>query len=80
MSFLSAALMNKEQESQALSQSTGPSESELALQESIRSLQQERDSLSLQYQAQVTATHKQHFSPLVHACITVAVCDAGAGQ
>ncbi|XP_056601818.1 golgin subfamily A member 2 isoform X8 [Triplophysa dalaica] len=48
-----AALMNKEQESQALSQITGPSESELALQESIRSLQQERDSLSLQYQAQV---------------------------
>ncbi|XP_057212054.1 golgin subfamily A member 2 isoform X5 [Triplophysa rosa] len=48
-----AALMNKEQESQASSQSTGPSESELALQETIRSLQQERDSLSLQYQAQV---------------------------
>ncbi|XP_073696998.1 golgin subfamily A member 2-like isoform X3 [Garra rufa] len=48
-----AALMSKEQERQALSQPSGPSESELALQETISSLQQERDALSLQYQAQV---------------------------
>lgn len=57
MFYLSAVLMNKEQESQAVSQSTGPSESEVALQETISSLQQERDSLGLQYQAQVTFTH-----------------------
>ncbi|XP_052412515.1 golgin subfamily A member 2 isoform X2 [Carassius gibelio] len=48
-----AAVMNKEQELQAVSQVSGPSESELALQETIRSLQEERDALSLQYQAQV---------------------------
>ncbi|ROL53846.1 Golgin subfamily A member 2 [Anabarilius grahami] len=48
-----AALMSKEQELQAVSQVSGPSESELALQETVRSLQQERDALSLQYQAQV---------------------------
>ncbi|XP_043096503.1 golgin subfamily A member 2 isoform X4 [Puntigrus tetrazona] len=48
-----AALMSKEQEPQAVSQTPGPSESELALQETISSLQQERDALSLQYQAQV---------------------------
>lgn len=57
MCFLSSALMNKEQEAQAMSQSSGPSESELALQETVSSLQQERDSLSLQYQAQVTLAH-----------------------
>uniref|UniRef100_A0A672LSS6 Golgin A2 n=1 Tax=Sinocyclocheilus grahami TaxID=75366 RepID=A0A672LSS6_SINGR len=48
-----AALMSKEQEPQAVSQASGPSESELALQETISSLQEERDALSLQYQAQV---------------------------
>nr|XP_055054262.1 golgin subfamily A member 2 isoform X4 [Misgurnus anguillicaudatus] len=48
-----AALMNKEQELHTVSQTSGPSETELALQESINNLQQERDSLSLQYQAQV---------------------------
>uniref|UniRef100_A0A671QRN6 Golgin subfamily A member 2-like n=1 Tax=Sinocyclocheilus anshuiensis TaxID=1608454 RepID=A0A671QRN6_9TELE len=48
-----AALMSKEQELQAVSQASGPSESELALQETISSLQEERDALSLQYQAQV---------------------------
>ncbi|XP_026099360.1 golgin subfamily A member 2 isoform X2 [Carassius auratus] len=48
-----AAVMSKEQELQAVSQASGPSESELALQETIRSLQEERDALSLQYQAQV---------------------------
>ncbi|XP_058631523.1 golgin subfamily A member 2 isoform X4 [Onychostoma macrolepis] len=48
-----AALMSKEQELQAVSQASGPSESELALQETISSLHQERDALSLQYQAQV---------------------------
>uniref|UniRef100_A0A673GIA4 Golgin subfamily A member 2-like n=1 Tax=Sinocyclocheilus rhinocerous TaxID=307959 RepID=A0A673GIA4_9TELE len=54
-------LMSKEQEPQAVSQASGPSESELALQETISSLQQERDALSLQYQAQVTYTdHVTH--------------------
>ncbi|XP_053473482.1 golgin subfamily A member 2 isoform X1 [Ictalurus furcatus] len=48
-----AALLSQEQESQATSQSAGPSEKELALEESIHTLQQERDALSLQYQAQV---------------------------
>ncbi|XP_056111069.1 golgin subfamily A member 2 isoform X4 [Rhinichthys klamathensis goyatoka] len=48
-----AALMSREQELQVVSQVSGPSESELALQETISSLQQERDALSLQYQAQV---------------------------
>ncbi|XP_026100218.1 golgin subfamily A member 2-like isoform X3 [Carassius auratus] len=48
-----AAVMSKEQELQAVSQVSGPSESELTLQETIRSLQEERDALSLQYQAQV---------------------------
>ncbi|XP_059404917.1 golgin subfamily A member 2-like isoform X2 [Carassius carassius] len=48
-----AAVMSKEQELQAVSQASGPSENELVLQETIRSLQEERDALSLQYQAQV---------------------------
>ncbi|MCI4394233.1 hypothetical protein PGIGA_G00166320 [Pangasianodon gigas] len=48
-----ADLLSQERESQATSQSTGPSEKELALEESIYTLQQERDALSLQYQAQV---------------------------
>ncbi|XP_077078589.1 golgin subfamily A member 2 isoform X6 [Siphateles boraxobius] len=48
-----AAVMSRERELQAVSQVSGPSESELALQETISSLQQERDALSLQYQAQV---------------------------
>ncbi len=48
--------MSQEQELQAVSQAPGPSESELALQETISSLHQERDALSLQYQAQVTYT------------------------
>ncbi|XP_072552094.1 golgin subfamily A member 2 isoform X5 [Salminus brasiliensis] len=48
-----AALMHQEQETQPISQSSGPSERELALEESVQSLQQEREALSLQYQAQV---------------------------
>lgn len=48
-----SALLSQEQESQATSQSSGPSEKELALEESVHTLQQERDALSLQYQAQV---------------------------
>ncbi|XP_042613168.1 golgin subfamily A member 2 [Cyprinus carpio] len=56
-----AALMSKEQKLQAVSQASGPSESELALQETISRLQEERDALSLQYQAQVTYTdHVKH--------------------
>lgn len=64
---MSAALMSKEQELQAVSQAPGPSESELALQESISSLQQERDALSLQYQAQVT--HTDHVTHDRHICV-----------
>ncbi|XP_056314886.1 golgin subfamily A member 2 [Danio aesculapii] len=48
-----AAVMSTEQEPQAVSQLSGPSETELALQETLSSLQQERDALSLQFQAQV---------------------------
>ncbi|XP_051552305.1 golgin subfamily A member 2-like isoform X4 [Myxocyprinus asiaticus] len=48
-----AAVMSKEQEAQSVSQISGQSETELALQETINSLQHERDALSLQYQAQV---------------------------
>ncbi|XP_058238887.1 golgin subfamily A member 2 isoform X7 [Hemibagrus wyckioides] len=48
-----AALLSQEKESQATTQDSGPSEKELALEESIYTLQQERDALSLQYQAQV---------------------------
>ncbi|KAF5909504.1 golgin subfamily A member 2 isoform X1, partial [Clarias magur] len=48
-----AVLASQEQERRATSQSTGPSEKELDLQESIHTLQQERDALSMQYQAQV---------------------------
>ncbi|XP_009299397.1 golgin subfamily A member 2 isoform X3 [Danio rerio] len=48
-----AAVMSTEQEPQASSQLSGPSETELALQETLRSLQEERDALSLQFQAQV---------------------------
>lgn len=47
------ALILQEQESQATPQSSGPSEKELAMEESIQALQEERDALSLQYQAQV---------------------------
>lgn len=48
-----SALLSQEKESQATTQASGPSEKELALEESIYTLQQERDALSLQYQAQV---------------------------
>ncbi|TSL28286.1 Golgin subfamily A member 2 [Bagarius yarrelli] len=50
---IAAASLSQEQESQAMSQSTGPSDKEVALEENIHALQQERDALSLQYQAQV---------------------------
>ncbi|XP_051981437.1 golgin subfamily A member 2-like isoform X11 [Xyrauchen texanus] len=48
-----AAVMRKEQEAQSVSQISGQSETELALQETINNLQHERDALSLQFQAQV---------------------------
>uniref|UniRef100_A0A3P9A3T3 Golgin subfamily A conserved domain-containing protein n=1 Tax=Esox lucius TaxID=8010 RepID=A0A3P9A3T3_ESOLU len=48
-----AALMSQEREAQVEPQPSGPSENELALQETLRSLQQERDSLNLQFQAQL---------------------------
>ncbi|XP_036436582.1 golgin subfamily A member 2 isoform X2 [Colossoma macropomum] len=47
------AALSQEQETQAVSQFSGPSERELALEEDLRSLQEEREALSLQYQAQV---------------------------
>ncbi|XP_036384544.1 golgin subfamily A member 2 isoform X4 [Megalops cyprinoides] len=47
------ALLSQEAEALAPPQPAGPSESELALQEALSNLQQERDGLSLQYQAQV---------------------------
>lgn len=55
------ALLSQEREAQdaAEPQSSGPSESEMALQEALNTLQQEKDALTAQYQAQVriTLTH-----------------------
>uniref|UniRef100_A0A671V0U2 Golgin A2 n=1 Tax=Sparus aurata TaxID=8175 RepID=A0A671V0U2_SPAAU len=50
-----AALLSQEREAQdnAEPQSSGPSESELALQEALNTLQQEKDALTAQYQAQL---------------------------
>ncbi|KAM3599425.1 uncharacterized protein V6R79_005292 [Siganus canaliculatus] len=50
-----AALLSKEKEAQenAEPQSSGPSESEVALQEALNTLQQEKDALTAQYQAQL---------------------------
>ncbi|XP_071371746.1 golgin subfamily A member 2 [Centroberyx affinis] len=50
-----AAMLSQEREAQghAEPQSPGPSESEVALQEALNNLQQERDSLTAQYQAQL---------------------------
>ncbi|KAM9517960.1 golgin subfamily A member 2-like isoform 2-T2 [Salvelinus alpinus] len=48
-----AALLSHEREAQVDPQPSGPSESELALQEALSSLQQERDSLNTQFQAQL---------------------------
>uniref|UniRef100_A0A8C7IKB9 Golgin A2 n=1 Tax=Oncorhynchus kisutch TaxID=8019 RepID=A0A8C7IKB9_ONCKI len=48
-----AALLSQEGEAQAEPQPSGPSESELALQEALGCLQQERDSLNSQFQAQL---------------------------
>ncbi|XP_070991108.1 golgin subfamily A member 2 isoform X8 [Oncorhynchus clarkii lewisi] len=48
-----AALLSQEGEAQAEPQPSGPSESELALQEALCCLQQERDSLNSQFQAQL---------------------------
>ncbi|KAM7392805.1 hypothetical protein PAMA_007758 [Pampus argenteus] len=50
-----AALLSQEKEAQgdAEAQSSGPSESEVALQETLNSLQQEKDALTAQYQAQL---------------------------
>lgn len=44
-------------------QSSGPSETEVALQEALSSMQEEKDALMAQYQAQVTMdTHKQNLA------------------
>ncbi|XP_035248133.1 golgin subfamily A member 2 isoform X4 [Anguilla anguilla] len=48
-----AALLSQEAEALAPPPPAGPSEAELSLQEALSSLQQERDGLSAQYQAQV---------------------------
>ncbi|KAI1905050.1 hypothetical protein AGOR_G00011950 [Albula goreensis] len=48
-----AALVSRETELLAPPQPAGPSETELGLQEALNTLQQERDGLSAQYQAQV---------------------------
>uniref|UniRef100_A0A8C7FEI3 Golgin A2 n=1 Tax=Oncorhynchus kisutch TaxID=8019 RepID=A0A8C7FEI3_ONCKI len=48
-----AALLSHEKEAQVDPQPSGPSASELALQEALSSLQQERDSLNTQFQAQL---------------------------
>ena len=50
-----AALLSQEREAQdaAEPQSSGPSESEVALQEALNALHQEKDALTAQYQAQV---------------------------
>uniref|UniRef100_A0A3B5ANP4 Golgin A2 n=1 Tax=Stegastes partitus TaxID=144197 RepID=A0A3B5ANP4_9TELE len=50
-----AALLSQEREAQsgAEPQSSGPSESEVALQEALNSLQQEKDAITAQYQAQL---------------------------
>ncbi|XP_029625235.1 golgin subfamily A member 2 isoform X3 [Salmo trutta] len=48
-----AALLSQEREAQTEPQPSWPSESELALQEALGSLQQERDSLNSQFQAQL---------------------------
>ncbi|XP_017579786.2 golgin subfamily A member 2 isoform X2 [Pygocentrus nattereri] len=53
MELKNAAALSQEQETQAVSQSSGPSERELILEENLCSLQEEREALSLQYQAQV---------------------------
>ncbi|KAL0965485.1 hypothetical protein UPYG_G00281900 [Umbra pygmaea] len=49
----SAALVCQEREAPVEHQPSGPSEKELALQEALGSLQQERDALNLQFQAQL---------------------------
>ena len=58
---LSVALLHEQQQQQHLvaPAPSGPSEAEQALQEALYTAQQERDALSLQYQAQVrhTQTH-----------------------
>lgn len=53
------ALLSQEREAQdnAEPQSSGPSESEVALQEALNALHQEKHALTAQYQAQVCLTH-----------------------
>ncbi|XP_066568954.1 golgin subfamily A member 2 isoform X3 [Amia ocellicauda] len=48
-----SALLSQESEPQPPPQPQGPSESEISLQEAVSALQQEKEALSLQYQAQV---------------------------
>lgn len=55
----SAASLSQEREAQldAEPQSSGPSESEVALQEALNALHQEKDAMTAQYKAQVEMTH-----------------------
>lgn len=64
----SAALLSQEREAQndAEPQSSGPSESEVALQEALNSLQQEKDALTAQYKAQVYITLAHALTVLFH--------------
>lgn len=47
------ALLSQEREALDAAESSGPSESEVALQEALNALHQEKDALTAQYQAQV---------------------------
>lgn len=62
------ALLSQEREAQvnAEPQSSGPSESEVALQEALNTLQQEKDALIAQYQAQVYITWTHALTRLFH--------------
>jgi len=48
--------VEKEAQDSAEPQSSGPSESEVALQEALNTLQQEKEDVTAQYQAQVCFT------------------------
>lgn len=56
--FSLLALLSQEREAQhgTEPQSSGPSENEVALQEALNALQQEKDAITSQYQAQVCFT------------------------
>lgn len=53
LSFTALLSVEKEAQENAEPQPSGPSEAEVALQEALSSLQQEKDAITAQYQAQV---------------------------